>query len=122
MSDDYAAMKGGLKLKGLKISKKKAKKEKKRREKAMEAALEAAGVAAAAAKDKDKKKEMGTALTAEYEDTRTEAQKKFDEVQKQREIEKIQKAASKTHKEKVDEMNEYLSKLSEHYDIPKVSW
>jgi protein FAM32A len=28
--------------------------------------------------------------------------------------------ASKSHKEKVAEFNEYLGKLSEHHDIPKV--
>ena len=41
---------------------------------------------------------------------------------KQQELERIKKKAVKSHKEKVQEHNQYLDGLSEHYDIPKVSW
>ncbi|KAI9219532.1 hypothetical protein BC828DRAFT_349275, partial [Blastocladiella britannica] len=34
--------------------------------------------------------------------------------------ERIEKLAAKSHKEKVDEYNKYLSSLSEHHDIPRV--
>lgn len=37
-------------------------------------------------------------------------------------MEKAAKAAAKTHKERVAEFNEKLENLSEHYDIPKVSF
>jgi protein FAM32A len=33
---------------------------------------------------------------------------------------RIYEAASKTHREKVKEFNQYLNELSEHNDIPKV--
>jgi hypothetical protein len=36
-------------------------------------------------------------------------------------LEKAAKAATKTHKERVEEFNSKLEALSEHYDIPKVS-
>lgn len=35
-------------------------------------------------------------------------------------MERIAKAAAKSHKEKVSEFNSKLEQLSEHYDIPKV--
>lgn len=35
---------------------------------------------------------------------------------------RILKKASKTHKQRVEEFNKHLNSLSEHYDIPKVSW
>ena len=60
--------------------------------------------------------------TAEYNDIRTETQRKFDEVQKEREKARIVTKAKLTHKEKVDKMNNHLATLSEHYDVPKVSW
>ncbi len=37
-----------------------------------------------------------------------------------REKEEIEKAAGKTHRDKVKEFNEKLANMSEHYDIPKV--
>lgn len=39
---------------------------------------------------------------------------------KKREKEIIKKAAEKSHRKKIEEFNQYLSKLSEHHDIPKV--
>lgn len=38
------------------------------------------------------------------------------------EAERILKKASLTHKEKVEEFNRHLDSLTEHFDIPKVSW
>lgn len=35
---------------------------------------------------------------------------------------RIMKRASKTHKQRVEEFNKHLDSISEHYDIPKVSW
>ncbi|XP_067824143.1 protein FAM32A-like isoform X2 [Heptranchias perlo] len=55
-------------------------------------------------------------------DKRTPAQKSFDKMQEKRQIERILKKASKTHKQSVEEFNRHLDTLTEHYDIPKVSW
>ncbi|CAG8565938.1 5465_t:CDS:2 [Cetraspora pellucida] len=54
--------------------------------------------------------------------TKTEAEKKFQEVQRKRLDEKVEKAARKSHKERVAELNRKLEEMTEHYDIPKVSW
>ncbi|BGO90708.1 hypothetical protein NBRC10512_000648 [Rhodotorula toruloides] len=51
---------------------------------------------------------------------KTEAQRRFEEVQRKRLLEKAAKAAAKSHKERVAEFNEKLENMSEHYDIPKV--
>ncbi|TRM66102.1 hypothetical protein BD626DRAFT_486736 [Schizophyllum amplum] len=53
-------------------------------------------------------------------DRRTEAEKRFEEIQRRRLQQKIGKLAGKTHKERVQQFNEKLESLSEHHDIPKV--
>jgi protein FAM32A len=55
-------------------------------------------------------------------DNRTAAEKKYEEIRQQREEERLKKRAALTHKQKVEKLNEYLASLSEHYDVPKVSW
>ncbi|CAD6926797.1 unnamed protein product [Tilletia controversa] len=51
---------------------------------------------------------------------RTDAERRFDEIQRKRLSEKVKTEAKKSHKDKVDKFNTYLESLSEHYDIPKV--
>jgi len=51
---------------------------------------------------------------------KTEAERRFEEVQKLRLATKVAKLAHKTHKERVGEFNAKLEALSEHHDIPKV--
>ena len=41
---------------------------------------------------------------------------------REKEMDKIKKKAELNHMQKVMKFNEGLNKLSEHYDIPKVSW
>lgn len=52
----------------------------------------------------------------------TEAERKFLAQQEKRQLIRVMAKASKTHKQRVEEFNSNLEKLSEHYDIPKVSW
>ncbi|XP_040592335.1 protein FAM32A-like [Mesocricetus auratus] len=81
-------------------------------------------------KDKDKAKlleAMGTSKKSEEEkrrclDKRTLAQAAFEKMQEKRQMERILKKASKTHKQRVEDFNRHLDTLTEHYDIPKVSW
>lgn len=51
---------------------------------------------------------------------KTPAQLAFEAAQQKKQQEKLPLLAGKSHKEKVAEFNEYLAKLSEHHDIPKV--
>lgn len=57
--------------------------------------------------------------TAPGKRAKTAAEEAFERTQKERRL-KQKTAHLKSHKEKVAEFNEKLSKLSEHYDIPKV--
>ncbi|KAJ7597524.1 hypothetical protein C8J56DRAFT_818140 [Mycena floridula] len=51
---------------------------------------------------------------------KTEAERRFEEVQKKRLAQRVAKTAGKTHKDRVSEFNAHLESLSEHHDIPKV--
>ena len=53
-------------------------------------------------------------------DRRTAAEKRHDDMMAKRENERVAKAASKSHRERVNEFNAYLQNLSEHHDIPRV--
>ncbi|KAG8454796.1 hypothetical protein GDO86_001133 [Hymenochirus boettgeri] len=110
MADYGSVQKGPLKLKGIgDISNGKKKKK----------------------KDKDKNKMMEQILTSKKNeeemrkpalDKRTPAQLAFEKMQEKRQMERILKKASKTHKQRVEDFNRHLDTLTEHYDIPKVSW
>jgi len=117
MSDDpYASAAGGsLKLKSsLKKKKKKSKKETKER---IERHLREESRSSPLTKVNDSDSDDD-----QPRDNRTAAQRKYDEVQKQRQLDRVMKKAEKTHKERVEDFNRHLDELSEHYDIPKVSW
>jgi len=55
-------------------------------------------------------------------DSRTGAEIAFERAKQKRTLDEMMKKPIKTHKERIMEFNEHLDKLSEHYDIPKVSW
>ncbi|KAG5913654.1 hypothetical protein E4U42_000952 [Claviceps africana] len=56
---------------------------------------------------------------------KTEAERRYEEVKRKR-LQKLAESSTsrpellKTHKERVEELNTYLSKLSEHHDMPKI--
>ncbi|KAL4934138.1 uncharacterized protein BDV17DRAFT_248430 [Aspergillus undulatus] len=51
---------------------------------------------------------------------KTEAERRHEEMRRKRVQERLKKEGVKTHKEKVEELNKYLSRLSEHHDMPKI--
>ncbi|KAF2867625.1 hypothetical protein BDV95DRAFT_597838 [Massariosphaeria phaeospora] len=51
---------------------------------------------------------------------KTEAELRHEEARRKRLEERVRKEGVKTHKEKVEELNKYLSGLSEHHDMPKI--
>uniref|UniRef100_A0A673WI87 Family with sequence similarity 32 member A n=2 Tax=Salmo trutta TaxID=8032 RepID=A0A673WI87_SALTR len=111
MSDQYATVqKGSLKLKGIGVvsvgkKKKKKDKEKKRLEQQINT-------------NRNEEEETKSG----YIDKRTPAQIAFDKMQEKRQMERILNKAEKTHKRRVEDFNRHLDSLTEHYDIPKVSW
>lgn len=50
----------------------------------------------------------------------TKTERDFERAQKQRELDLIHKKIAKTHRQRVEEFNAYLSNLTEHNDIPRV--
>jgi protein FAM32A len=53
-------------------------------------------------------------------DTRTPAERRYEESLAKREKDRIGKMAQKSHRERIEEFNQKLTNMSEHYDIPKV--
>lgn len=51
---------------------------------------------------------------------KTEAEKRHEEMRRKRLEDRLKREGVKTHKEKVEELNKYLSGLSEHHDMPKI--
>ncbi|XP_066944865.1 protein FAM32A [Macrobrachium rosenbergii] len=112
--DDYFSAQGKLKLKGVDDSglKKKKKKKKKDLERQMEASIR---------REMQDTTEASSGASTSAQMC-TPAEQRFKERQRKMEAERILKKASKTHKEKVEEFNRHLDSLTEHFDIPKVSW
>ncbi|CAJ1060485.1 protein FAM32A-like [Xyrichtys novacula] len=111
MSEYATAQKSALKLKGLGTVS--AGKKKKKKDKESKHRLEQ--VATNQNDEEVKTKKV-------YLDKRTPAQVAFDKMQEKRQMERILNKASKTHKHRVEDFNRHLDNLTEHYDIPKVSW
>ncbi|CAH1773788.1 unnamed protein product [Owenia fusiformis] len=105
---------GALKLKGVSDSGMKKKKKKKSKEKERERLmLEQAQQQQANSDD---------GASSSQKEYRTKAEEAYIERKKALKQQELLKMASKTHKERIMEFNEKLGNLSEHYDIPKVSW
>ncbi|KAL6805468.1 hypothetical protein J3E68DRAFT_13086 [Trichoderma sp. SZMC 28012] len=142
-SDDYKAIGGGaLKLKGAKIGKKKKKTAKSDLEKNLSTGDEAALVKKdddgddTSKRSRDKKKSLVDDDHRSNEDgedkeedepvvLKTESERRYEEARKKRLLQIAQSSGSrpellKTHKERVEELNTYLSRLSEHHDMPKI--
>ncbi|KAH7092022.1 hypothetical protein FB567DRAFT_516298 [Paraphoma chrysanthemicola] len=133
-SSDYtSAVGGGLKLKGAGIDKKKKKKKPKPTEDAAESSKTSTDVAKRPTADdtttKSPSHTPGRSLSPDAAEQRlkeaggrkkTEAERRHDEMRRKRLEERLKREGVKTHKEKVEELNKYLSGLSEHHDMPKI--
>jgi protein FAM32A len=64
--------------------------------------------------------EKGTAGDDAGEARKTEAERRWDEQRRKRLEDRLRREGVKTHKERVEELNRYLSGLSEHHDMPKI--
>jgi protein FAM32A len=78
-------------------------------------------VAGSSSGERQEKDSEKSSLEAFYQ-SKTKAEITFLKRKEERDAERVRKKATLTHKEKVNKFNTYLSTLSEHYDIPKVSW
>ncbi|CAK9797082.1 Protein FAM32A [Anthophora plagiata] len=65
---------------------------------------------------------IGDETSKTTEIKRTNAEIAFQKMQEKMQTERIKQKASMTHKQRVEEFNRHLDSLTEHFDIPKVSW
>lgn len=132
-SDEYASVGGGaLRIKGAKVSKKnKKKKGKHDLEKNLSTGEPSSSTKDHTAQETDENRKKEDRQEEEEDDQgpsksrTTEAERRFEEVRRKKLLELSESASSrpellKTHKERVEELNTYLSKLSEHHDMPKI--
>merc|ERR1711862_221076 len=118
MSEYDSVQGGGLRLKGVKdggIKKKKKKSKEKKGDNSFEQGVSSS----------DGGNSSSSTLPAKFRlqiDKRTKAEIAFDDAKEKKDAELILKKAAKSHKERILEFNEHLDSLSEHFDIPKVSW
>uniref|UniRef100_A0A0E0GCL7 Protein FAM32A-like n=1 Tax=Oryza nivara TaxID=4536 RepID=A0A0E0GCL7_ORYNI len=66
----------------------------------------------------DKMGEEGN-LQGDY-DHLTPAERRYMEQKQKIDMHKLAKVANKSHRDRIQDFNQYLANLSEHYDIPKV--
>ncbi|KAL2431266.1 hypothetical protein ABEF95_006065 [Exophiala dermatitidis] len=74
--------------------------------------------------DRSKGKEVETGTGDERDDDRvivkTEAERRYEQQRRKRLEERLRREGIKSHKERVEELNRYLSSLSEHHDMPRI--
>lgn len=118
MSDEYSYVaKGKLKLKNdneLKKKKKKHKSKDKEKEQLQKSYAEQQINESASG--------SGSTSTSGYERKLTKAELASKKQQEKMRNKRIMEKAQTTHKERVEKFNEHLDTLTEHFDIPKVSW
>lgn len=149
-SDEYASVGGGLRIKGAKVKKNKKKKDRSDLEKNLSTGESSKDVAVKKQTSEDdapaEKEEPVEEVEEEVPRSRkTEAERQFEEARKKKvsyfpyrtgcvemrrltskQLLELSESANsrpelmKTHKERVEELNTYLSKLSEHHDMPKI--
>ncbi|KAI9813454.1 MAG: hypothetical protein M1827_004129 [Pycnora praestabilis] len=134
VKDDFVSASGPLKLKGVtssKIDKKKRKKKATSSAEDTERVASPATEKSPAGKTEDVEKALreedeegdtpGTARLLEEESIghtgKTEAEKRHEEMRRRRLDERLKREGVKTHKERVEALNKYLSNLSEHHDM-----
>ncbi|KAE8153855.1 hypothetical protein BDV25DRAFT_148554 [Aspergillus avenaceus] len=118
--DEYSIGGGKLKLKGSKVSDGRIEKKKKKKSK-KEDKHESLDAENRPSEDVNKEVSRDGGVGGNSNDEgKTEAERKYEEMRRKRLQERLKREGVKTHKERVEELNKYLSRLSEHHDMPKI--
>ncbi|RMZ84932.1 hypothetical protein DV738_g430, partial [Chaetothyriales sp. CBS 135597] len=127
MSDPYAIVVGGgsgrLKLKGVKDGKidKHGKKKKHKHKDKDRHEKEASAPAANQDETEDGSFQDNSVVLRSLDAGKGKAERRYEEQRRKRLEERLRKeGGAKTHKQRVEELNRYLSGLSEHHDMPKI--
>ncbi|XP_018451187.1 uncharacterized protein LOC108822538 [Raphanus sativus] len=59
-------------------------------------------------------------LAKHDDDQLTPAERRYIEQKQRLDVQKLAKEANKSHRNRIEDFNQYLANMSEHYDIPKV--
>lgn len=62
----------------------------------------------------------GEGKTPNFSDHLTPAEKRYIEQREKLDVQRHTKTSKKSHRDRLNDFNQYLANLSEHYDIPKV--
>ncbi|XP_047952563.1 protein FAM32A-like [Salvia hispanica] len=119
---------GKLKLKGKALDVKaggvkKKKKQKKQHDQISEAVeSENAEIASDLEKQEsaDPDKSTGDDRSASWDSNLTPAERRYMEQRERIDRHKLAKTSNKSHRDRIEDFNQYLANMSEHYDIPKV--
>ncbi|KAL8731405.1 MAG: hypothetical protein Q9181_004321 [Wetmoreana brouardii] len=136
-ADDYAsAAGGGLRLKGVNPSSKISKHKKKRPKpqpdpekgsSSINSDADASKVSQKPKEDDGGRERLDGDNSAREDDEeasitrgKTQVELQHEERRRRRLEERLKREGTKTHKERVEEFNHYLSNLSEHHDMPRI--
>ncbi|KAI8544839.1 hypothetical protein RHMOL_Rhmol08G0326100 [Rhododendron molle] len=70
--------------------------------------------------DTNKSVGEGNAAAAAYDEHLTPAERRYMEQKERIDVHRLAKIANKSHRDLIQDFNQYLANMSEHYDIPKV--
>ncbi|KAK4348476.1 hypothetical protein RND71_031231 [Anisodus tanguticus] len=68
----------------------------------------------------DAAKSIGEENAGRWDDNLTPAERSYIEQREKIDMHKMAKTANKSHRDRIEDLNQYLSNMSEHYDIPKI--
>ncbi|KAK3219036.1 hypothetical protein Dsin_013006 [Dipteronia sinensis] len=125
---------GKLKLKGKALDvkaggvkkKKKHKKEREQIDQVIEHDLSAGGSTEVSTTDpseteiNDADKQIVEEKAAPYDDHLTPAERRYIDQRQKLDVNRLAKESNKSHRDRIQDFNQYLANMSEHYDIPKV--
>lgn len=140
MAGDYSTSGGALKLKGgSSVTKKPKKRKSKPTDESKDSTKPSTTTSATTAEDRSSSSLQKTLAEADSHDsqevtlskdeerlireersTKTEAERRHEAQRRKRLEERLKREGVKTHKERVEELNKYLSGLSEHHDMPRI--
>ncbi|THV46151.1 hypothetical protein BGAL_0412g00090 [Botrytis galanthina] len=137
MPDDYSFTGGGLKLKGASTGAGITKKKKKKKVPApttstspspspstatttLQKALKDEDAAKPTSDETEMSEEQLKSLDPRDSSGKTASERAHEEMRRRRLNDRLKREGVKTHKERVEELNRYLSTLSEHHDMPKI--
>ncbi|KAM7254351.1 hypothetical protein ACFE04_032033 [Oxalis oulophora] len=70
--------------------------------------------------DGDEAHKTGEEKDSLLTDNLTPAEKRYIEQRNQLDVRRLAREADKSHRDRIQDFNQYLANMSEHYDIPKV--